>query len=494
MKKTVLLLTPIFLLAAQTDIDSKIEKLQEEIKLLKEEVKYHQEDLDERIPIIESVEKKSILDKINLSPELRLRFDKYKYKNGIIGNTPDYENTQVYDPTGNPTGSRRDEFTKDYDLATSFRFRLNMNMEIENVKFIGRLLYMNSTQSHQRICILSRDIKTGTAGSAFDVDRAYVDYALNKQSPYAFTFSFGLLPTTGGTPMQYAQDNKRSALFPALVFDMNTYGMIGTQKLGTNSYARLVLAKPYTLRPNFYPYQCNRENIDNANIVGLYSDTQFNFLGKSLLSFGVNMLHDLKAHPYLGPDIDPSASHTLGEMITFGLGIDIEKFVDTDTTFFIHTALSNPHGNGEEEDYRISATNIYGAPQTLADGLTETGNPGFTEADYASGPMLKKDGYAYYIGVKYEMNEAVNIGAEFNYGSKYWFSATQGAEDMFNKLAIRGEAYEMYATWKYQKYFSTKISYLYTHEDYTGSGWHFGTPVSKDATQNIASVTLEAKF
>ena len=131
----------------------------------------------------------------------------------------------------------------------------------------------------------------------------------------AFTFSFGVLPTTGGTPMQYAQNTQRKSMFPALVFDMNTYGVIATQELWSDTFIRGIAAKAYTMRPNFYTYQCNRENIDNANVFGLYSDTKFNFLGDALLSFGVNMLHDFKAHPYLGPDVTSSDSDILGNIL-----------------------------------------------------------------------------------------------------------------------------------------------------------------------------------
>ncbi len=491
MKKLFLFTLPIALLASNADILAKIEALQKEVQLLKEQVKYHQEDLDERIPIIEKVEKKAILDKINFSPELMLRFDKFNYTSGKIAG----ENTPIRDPANPLNGEqRRDEFTKNYDIASSIRFRLNMDADFDKIKFHGRMLYMNSSQSNQRICILSRDIQTGTSGSAFDVDRAYVDYTANKNSPYAFTFSFGILPTTGGTPMQYEQGKKRNSMFPALVFDMNTYGMIGTQKLGKNSYARIILAKPYTLRENFYPYQCNRENIDNADIVGLYGDTKFNLFGSSLLSFGVNILHDLKAHPYLGPDVSSSDSHILGTMVTFGFGLDVEKFLATNTMIFAHTALSNPHPNGQKDDYQITATNANNPGQTLADGLTKDGKVGFTEATYASGTMVNSNGYSIYLGTKYDINANWNVGAEYNYGSKYWFSATQGAEDMFNKLATRGSAYELYGVWKYTRHLNTKLSYLNIHEDYTGSGWHFGEPAAKDATQSIFSMSLEARF
>lgn len=490
MKKIALLAFPILLMASQVDINKKIEQLEHEIQLLKAQVAQNQKQvientnyMDDETNILEKVEKKSILDKINFSPELLLRFDKLYYRNAKI----DGENTQIYNPDGTLTGlQRRDEYTKDFDIASTIRFRLNMSANFDDVKFYGRMLYMNSSQTNQRLCILSRDIKTGTPGSAFDIDRAYIDYTLNSSSKTPFTFSFGLLPTSGGTPMQYAQNKKRNALFPALVFDMNTYGLIGTKKLNDNTFARLVLAKPYTLRPNFYPYQCNRENIDDANIIGLYTDTKFHFLGSSLLSFGFNVINQLKAHPYLGPDVTSSNSHDLGTMVTYGIGLDIEHVQTTNTTLFMHTALSNPHPNGNKDDYKIIAP--------LKAQLTAGGYTGFTDANYASGEMLSKNGYALYVGTKYDFSKTIMAGVEYNYGSKYWFSATQGAEDMFNKLATRGSCYEIYMTWQFHKYLSAKLGYLNIHEDYTGSGWHFGEPAKKDATQDITSFSLEAKF
>ena len=486
MNKLLLLLTPLLLIASNNTED-RIKALEDELKAIKTDMKYHQDDLDERMPIIESIEKKSILDKINFSPEVLIRFDKMDYKNNSIENetTMIYGNTD-YQPDG--TFNRRTGYSKDFDIAAAVRFRLNLSADLaENVKFHGRMVFANSSQSNQRLCILSRDIKSAESSSAFDVDRAYIDYTPNKISDYPFTFSFGLLPTTGGTPMQYAQGTSRKSVFPALVFDMNTYGLIGTQKLGKSTYVRAILAKAYTMRSSFYPYQCNRENIDNANIAGIYADTKFNFLGKSLLSFGVNMLHDLKAHPYLGPDVGSADAHNLGNMLTFGLGLDIDKVAGSDATLFIHTAISNPHGNGERDDYKIT--------QYVDDvGLTQDNKVGFTEADYASGEMLGSNGYSIYLGTKYDLTPSINIGAEYNYGSKYWFSATQGAEDMYNKLATRGQVIEAYGIWKFHKNLSTKLGFMQSDEEYTGSGWHFGEPAKKDATQTVSYLTFEAKF
>ena len=483
MKRLLLLLTPL-LLVASNSTETRIQVLEDELKSLKKDMQYHQEDLDERMPIIESIEKKSILDKINFSPEVIIRFDKMRYNNRSIAG----ENTQIYnhhDPLLNGL-QRRDEYTKVFDIAAAIRFRLNMDADLaKSVKFHGRMVFANSSQSNQRLCILSRDIKSAESSSAFDVDRAYIDFTPNKFSEYPFTFSFGLLPTTGGTPMQYAQNSSRKSVFPALVFDMNTYGLIGTQKLGKNTFIRAILAKAYTMRATFYPYQCNRENIDNANVIGLYADTKFNFLGKSLLSFGVNILHDLKAHPYLGPDVTSADAHVLGNMLTFGLGLDIEKVAGSNATLFIHTALSHPHGNGERDDYQIASV---GGVQT------DPNDQGFTTAEYASGEMLSSNGYSIYLGTKYDINSEFDLGAEYNYGSKYWFSATQGAEDMCNKLATRGEVMELYAIWKFHKNLSAKLGFMQNDEEYTGSGWHFGEPAKKDATQRLSYLSFEAKF
>lgn len=489
MKKLLLLISPLLLLATNNSNDTRLDNLENQLQKLKLDVKYQQDDLDERMPIIESVEKKSILDKINFSPELSLRFDKMSYKTGSIKG----ENTKIY---SNPNSSligkqRRDEYSKNFDIATAIRFRLNMSATIDDkLKFNGRMVFANSSQSNQRLCILSRDIKSAESSSAFDIDRAYIDFTPNKFSDYAFTFTFGLLPTTGGTPMQYAQDTTRKSMFPALVFDMNSYGMIATQKLANKTYLRAIVAKAYTMRATFYPYQCNRENIDNADILGIYADTKFNFIGTSLLSFGVNMLHDLKAHPYLGPDVTSANAHILGNMITFGVGLDIEKIAKTKTALFVHTAISNPHGNGLVDDYQIVGT----TDEELAKGLTADGKTGFSEADYVKGSMLDNNGYSLYLGVKYELNKNINIGAEYNHGSKYWFSATQGAEDMYNKLATRGDVSEAYAIIHLHKNISSKLGFMYSKENYTGSGGHFGEPIKKDATQTISYLTFDAKF
>ena len=103
--------------------------------------------------------------------------------------------------------------------------------------------------------------------------------------------------------MNQARNTQRKSMFPALVFNMNTYGVIATQKFNNDTFLRAIVAKAYTMRGEFYPYQCNRENIDNADVLGVYADTKFHLYGDALLSGGFNYLHNLKAHPFLGPKV-----------------------------------------------------------------------------------------------------------------------------------------------------------------------------------------------
>lgn len=472
------------LLSASSDIETKIDLLETQIQQLKKQSDENKADLDEYIPIIEASETQSLLDKVDFLPELEVRVDKMDYKLGKIQG----ENTEAIYPDSPLPQQRRDEFTKHFDPAVAVKFKLNLVGNIDKyTKFNGRFIFTSSSQSNQRLCILSRDIKSVSASSVYDVDRAYVDYTPNIGSDYAFTFSFGVLPTTGGTPMNFALNSERKSMFPALVFDMNTYGVIGTQKLGESNFLRFIAAKAYTLRGEFYPYQCNRENIDNANIYGVFVDTEFDFLdGKGLLSFGLNHLGDFKAHPYLGPDVNSDDASILGSIGTFGLGLDIRDVIDDKLTMFFHSAMSHTHPNDNVDDYQIIDLNN--------DGNYYPDDPGFSTADYAKGSMIDNEGYSIYLGMKYDINKKIDLGIEYNKGSKYWFSATQGAEDMYNKLATRGSVVETYAIYNFHKYIYAKLGYLYTKEEYTGSGWHFGEPVKKDGEQQISYLSIKAEF
>ncbi len=471
MKIFVTLVTLAGILWAMSDSE-RIDRLEAQISVLQKQQTSITDEMQEGYDILERVETKSIVDRIDFSPELDLRFDKLHYKVGKFEPVP----------TPSPDGTiarNRDDFEKDFTLASSLRFRLNMTVNLmDDVSFRGRVVMQRSTQSNERLCILSHKIKSAEAKTGIDIDWAYIDYKVNRHSDLPIVLSLGILPTTGGTPMQYASQAPRESLYPALVFDINTIGLSLTMNLshylGTEGFVRLIGAKAYTLDPAVYPYQCNRENIDNATIYGVYFDLKP--IDDMLVSLGVNMMQSLKAHPYLGPDLDASNADNLGDMLTFGFGIDAEHFIDERLTVFAHAAMSHPHPNGSTDDYGPGSSIV------------------FTQSDYATGPMLNHNGFAVYAGLAYSITNTWQVGAEYNHGSRYWFAATQGAVDIYNKLATRGDVGEGYLLWKMHRYVSMKVGYMYTYEAYTGSGWHFGEPIDKGGHQQVGYVSFDTRF
>ncbi len=461
------LLFPLLLIADSAD--DRIKRLEDRITQLEGEHNSTSSSIDEIQTIVDDVERKSFTDVIDFTPEVRLRFDKMKYNVGSFETD--------HDPINNTPN--REDIDKNFGLASSVRFRLNMRANVmDEMSFHGRIVFQHSTQSNERLCILSKEIKSSGSISGIDVDRAYFDYKLNSDGDYPFIFSFGVLPTSGGTPMQFAEVRARQSVFPALVFDMDSYGVILTSELTSlfnrQSFLRIIAAQAYTLNPNIYPYQCNRETIDNADIYGFFLDTQ---LAENILfSFGLNILNDLKAHPYLGPDVSAENSSNLGSMMTFGVGIDARQIAESGLTTFLHAASSHGHSNGNVDDY---------GPGSSVQ---------FTNSDYATGPMLTDRGYSVYAGLLYDISSSWTLGGEYNYGSKYWFAATQGSEDMYNKLATRGHVGEGYLIWNLNRYLFTKVGYMYTQEDYTGSGWHFGEPIDKGGLQQVGYLQLNASF
>ncbi len=84
--------------------------------------------------------------------------------------------------------------------------------------------------------------------------------------------------------------------------------------------------------------------------------------------------------------------------------------------------------------------------------------------------------------------DVAKIGFEWNKGSKYWRSMTYG-EDTYagSKIAVRGQAWEVYRTQKLTDSLSFGMSYVFMDYDYTGSNSFFGAdgmPMTMSEAQN----------
>jgi len=472
-----------------------------------------QADTEEIWEVVEKVETKTFTDKLNLSFDLRSRIDNFSYDNKGIGANIG----KAYDPTAAKNKRREMAFPqkKSWDPQYSVRGFLNMNAKgAGDSKFTGRLRFDHSSQGNQRLCILSpqdigKDLPASSSDkfTAFDIDRAFVDIPFMKSTSVPFTVTAGILPTTSGMSSNIIENTPRRSVFPTLMFDSNVYGGIATVNLskiaGLNMYARAIAGKGYTLNDDMFYYQCNRENIQNDDVAGIFLEAKLPISDiDNTFWVGYNNNANIKATPFLGGDGAQNAKSntklktqkTLGDIANLGTGIELRSISLGESNGFLdlfaHYTVSLPDGNG-------NCVNYTGTDMDCANGTVEANPHPYYDSEMARGTLLKDDGSAVYVGFKYSApwNEHnTKIGYEFNHGSKSWWSATQGSEDVFNKLATRGNVHEAYLSQDITKNIYVRIGYMSITEQYTGSGWHFGTPMKKDAKQQNMYLLMNAYF
>ena len=447
-------------------------------------------ELEELSNLVETMETKTLSDKIKFTPELRLRMDKFSYKNR--DNSKQLITTNTSGTTGTNADSRGesgDAFNKEWKPHYSVRLRFNMSTNVvESVKFTGRMVITHNSQNRERLCILSRSISANDqiSNTTFDMDKAYLDWLISK----SIIISAGILPTSGGLSSNIIEDTSRKSVFPSLMFDMTTYGLAASYTPGANIWFRGVVAKAYTRNGGQYYYQCNRETIYNTDVIGAFVEAKIPYLPNNTTYIGLSRLANIIAIPYLGSSsaaIDMKYANPMGSINNIGTGIEVRNILNR-VDFFIHLAMNQ----GKSSDEYINFTDI--GEDNI--GNINGENLAFTSDNYARGYLNEDNGYGVYIGTKITlpMLNYAKIGFEYNQGSKYWFSGTQGAEDIFNKLATRGTASEIYYIQPINRIISVRFGYLKINEQWTGSGWHFGTPAAKNGTQTNLYAIINAYF
>ena len=456
------------------------ETLEEKVNRLEKELNAVKAQQLETAAVATFSETKAFKDKLNWTPELRVRTDSFRYKNKEISGHTSTSAAQY---------ERESGYQKSFNPATNVRLRLNMDYAAtDETKFVGRMSVNRNTQTSERICTLhaAKGYASSTT-TVFEIDKAYVDTTFNKKGDIPITLTFGILPTSGGSSTNLAENKPRQSMFPSLMFDMNSYGIIGTidlDKYVTDGAIRGVFAKAYTQNKDSFYYQCNRAIVKNGDIAGLFYEQTLPYLGDNTFMIGVNRLGHIRATPFIGSAamLDSDTPADLGSILNYGANLELRDIGSSQLTGFFGVAASQTNPSGNSADY--TSTAIVGGTLLGARGL-----------DYAFGEMYRKSGWATHIGGLYNFSDfKTKIGLEYNHGSQYWYSGTQGAEDPFNKLAVRGNAYEAYAIYNINKNIFLKAGYLRMEEQYTGSGWHFGTAYEKDAITDNGYILLNAAF
>ena len=457
-------------------------------------------EIEELSELVEQIETKTLSDKIKFAPELRLRMDKFTYKTGDSGKHITPNTATSSGANSEKRGESGAGFDKEWEPHYSLRFRLNMATDMaDDVKFTGRMVITHNSQNDGRICVLSRDVSSAgsISDTTFDMDKAYLDWNVTKSA----IISAGILPTSGGMSSNTIEDTPRKSVFPSLIFDMTTYGLAASYTPGADIWLRGVAAKAYTRNAGQFFYQCNRETIYNADITAAFAEAKLPMIGNNTAYVGVSQIGNLKALPYLGGSsaaVSMKKAQPMGSMINFGTGLEVKKVAGI-LDIFAHGSINMGKSNGyginftDVSDSSIEKANPDGSYSSYINGEAIT--DAFTSDNYARGLLNENKGGAIYLGTKAKLPFLkAKLGLEYNMGTKYWFSGTQGAEDVFNKLATRGDAVEAYYIQPLNRAISLRLGYLRIHEKWTGSGWHFGTPAIKDAIQTNIYGMINAYF
>lgn len=439
------------------DLKKQIKVLNSKIDALENNQKSNEDDLDDLSDRVDYVETSTLMNKVNFKFEFRSRVDSFtkKYASG------------KKDTDGN---------------MWSERLRLNLYSKVnDNMKFHGRLTMYKNWANFNTNPISNMDPDEGRRpnDSRLFVERAYVDWkVLHGKLPLILTI--GRQPSSDGPSYEFRENTVRKGTYQALLFDGVADGIVATMPLNKvtkidGMSVRLAYGKGYQSASSNSYYDDN-EGVKDTDVLGFIFESSVNNIENSLFQLNAVRATNVVS---LTTDKDGKSSNTnIGDVNLYGAMIQFRNFKNTNLDFFAQTAMSVAKPNGKT------------ANQVGADGNNhEVGLLTNTKGDTTT-----KYGYAYWIGARYtlpfvKLNNP-KIGIEYNHGSKYWFSFTQGSEDVTNKLATRGHATEIYYIQPINRYAYLRVGTQLIDYKYTGSGYQIGEPtLVSDNSNNLDKLT-----
>ena len=431
------------LLAISNDeLLKRLEQLESEVGGLKKSIKGEmQKEIGSIENRMDSIETSVLLNKINWGLGLKNRVDFY--------------DTKKVDGSKSHNGN-----------VWTTKLHLNMDSQItDDMKFTGRLAmykyWSGNTAIGNANQMAAYDPMQGRtpADSSIFVERAYLDYVLNKDSLVPVTVTLGRQPSSDGPSHQFKDNTVRKSTYSALGFDGAADGIVATADFEKatgieNAAVRLAYGKgyqAYNTSGSLTQYVDKNTDVKDALFYAMFIDGAIPAIKGSLLQFGY-----VKAMDVTGM----AGGANLGSIDLFGLMAEFTNIADTGLDLFAHYGISKTHSNGNFVN--VNGTN-YGllSAQPMGDlGVDRTGN-------------------AFWIGGRYALPFSFKgkIGYEYNRGSQYWTSFTSAANDLTNKLAVRGNAHEVYYIQPLNRYAHLRAGAQFIKYDYAGSGFHLGTPV-----------------
>ena len=448
--------------AADEELQKKVDQLSKEIELLKGQVK--------------KVDDKSLGKWLTIGGDYRFRLD------SLRGEVPDYY--QYMGPSAMPVATKG--YKPENDILMTNRFGLNLKAKAtQDVTVTTRLLMYKTTGSQTDQATNAgffadrNSIMDGTIGhvpndNTLLVDQAFATWSNIAEQP--IWFSVGRRPSTGGVPTNIRQNNEMPGnggvpgLLVDYAFDGMTLGYAPDIDALPGAYGKICYGRGFEAGYN------NNNNLNDTDMVGV-----------AIIPYETDRLRlDLQWNRGMNIFDNPNnVGANLGDIDWYGLGAlsNFKNVGPGNLTLFVSGGMSITHPNDNH-----ALLNGPGSPDSGA-GLLYNG------AD-------KKDqtGHAVYAGLRYDLPSGTKLGAEYNYGSKYWMPFDPAADDMWtSKLGTRGSVYEAYVIQELNlkpisSYLSKaffRVGYQYYDFKYTGSNNWVGAPVEID---NLSASMMNAQM
>ena len=518
-------------------LEARIDELERMLAELQEQVKASEQQNEEDQKRVDALEKKAALDRLNISGEIRIandsligqqaeHYDGLMLQNGIV-------NSMFYLATNNgafpmPVGSDiytvldnnikahyadyllfTDRLTfndlksalgqfppaqqqallqmllpathvpqQDYSNALLYttRIRLNLRSEVtEHMAFGGRLAMYKAWGDSTGVQVFngqpgSINVDGTTVGvpnsDIVRVDRAYFDWThIGDTGTY---LSIGRRPSTAGPPTEVNEGRLRGGTPLGHVvdyqFDGVTVGYTFKDKMPGAVWRfcyGLGYESGFGSGAELQPPANRLKDVHFGGLnLDLYSTDRL-FVQATVLrawnvTDGFNSLVVMPADPVTGNAVKapvvmrftPSAN--LGDIDLYGMMTESTR--DRVTLF---ASVAGMHTKPE------NVTTPFG-------GLLS--DPFETPESHAA--------WSLYTGARFDLpNQKTQVGAEYNYGSQYWFNFTQSADEILNsKLSTRGHVVEAYVNQSIGKWGQLRVSGINYDFVYSGSGWHMGAP------------------
>jgi hypothetical protein len=494
---------PLSAMAADQDLQQKVDSLSKEVDSLKQEVA--------------QTKKKSLGQWLEIGGDYRFRYD------FLRGDVPAHfqlnpRNTQtngsdLFIPVQNTKVIN--------DALYTNRFGLDLKAKAtQNVTVTARLLMYKVSGAQDDAAIRGTasalngpgpffadraGLFDGTIGhvpgdSKLAVDRVYATW--NNIADQPIWFSIGRRPSTGGVPSHLKQNTEKPGnsgvpqLLVDYAFDGVTLGWAPDIDRLPGAYAKFCYGRGFE----------NGITTDNGN--GL-RDTDM--IGINLVPYetdafraefqfnrGLNIFNTpvMLTGPFAANPATARPSVNLGSIDWFGLDFlgKVKNVGIGHFNWFLASAMSQSHPNGNMVTVPLQTT-VTGFPNPLPTGagLMFTGN------------KEDKTGWAVYAGGRYDIEQTgTKLGFEYNHGSKDWITFAPAADDMWtSKVGVRGNVYEGYVIQELKlkpvsSYLSKtffKVGYQYYDFKFTGSNNWVGAPVSiSDLSQATAQGPANPQF